>query len=931
MKKPVLLFIFISYAAIAFCDDGSYYLAGNSGAVIPVKNDAIAMEKEDIKINIGIQKWDRVSADYDCMFYFANTSNKTQTALIGFPHKLNAQVSWDYTDNGRMVTTPTDTPVCDFYFYVDGKKKPFSPMPVKGNPDLKDVPAYDVIYTTEVVFEPKEKKIIRNTFRMYYFLQGYPSPDPMHIPHGFNTITYILKTGLTWKGPIGVADIRVIFDTPKDFLSFRANPDDYRIEENPEQIHYHYINFSPKSDIAVTLDYKKMSLDYSIKQVRDYISRNDYLNAYYLLLKLDARTPHTEKNRDAKDAVRMLAYKVAEHFYRIDQDKTIQLYQSALHNCYSYNPRSILDFVYPNEETKKKYDFTSWEHEKDEQAPCYYIAYNLACVYSMTGEMYQAKLWYEIALLMNDKLKAMAENDKDLEYLIKGKTDHIIKKDDGMTLLMKALKTGNPNEKEITHLIETSIDINTKDKNGMTALMHAASQSYNLKFMRAVIAAGADVNAADNEGKTALMWACIGFSPKKEKPEVLITAGAHINVQDKKGKTPIIHLLSSRVNIDAIAYKETVKYMLACGANPELRDLRGFNAYDVAAQGGNDYVFVDNYMPSLKELTDARVRISSRDPDIKFSRITDLRLDGDRLFILYKWGWIVLDLSALPDVKLIADTFIGYEHPFDNFALKGDYLYAANKEKGRIYVYETTNLVKPVEVKSFPLSDKYQSMSSMIIKDNLLCVSIDEGYISNTREKMQRLICYELKDPANPVYSHSSEIPCCVLHSFKDFLVMNCENLYLVNVSRRQNSMLVDKVDSKGKYPIYDTLYTDGNTIIVSHSGSASIYSIDKNNALIKVAELSEALGSPRKDFYINGNVIVKNVAYLRGFRCFVDISDPNNPKYFTPEAKDPSLYLDNSIVSGNYVISVDSNSDIRIYDFHNPIEPVLLKQLSRQ
>jgi hypothetical protein len=56
----------------------------------------ITMEREEIKINLKEAEFGLHTINYDCTFYFKNTTSEQQKVLIGFPHKLNSHFSPEY-------------------------------------------------------------------------------------------------------------------------------------------------------------------------------------------------------------------------------------------------------------------------------------------------------------------------------------------------------------------------------------------------------------------------------------------------------------------------------------------------------------------------------------------------------------------------------------------------------------------------------------------------------------------------------------------------------------------------------------------------------------------------------------------------------------------------------------------------------------------
>jgi hypothetical protein len=64
-----------------------------------------------------------------------------------------------------------------------------------------------------------------------------------------------------------------------------------------------------------------------------------------------------------------------------------------------------------------KIDYTHFIKEQPDDAPSYFIAYNLACDYSKISEFEKAIYWLSIAVQINKNLKEQAKNDPDLNNL----------------------------------------------------------------------------------------------------------------------------------------------------------------------------------------------------------------------------------------------------------------------------------------------------------------------------------------------------------------------------------------------------------------------------------------------------------------------------------------------------------------------------------
>jgi ankyrin repeat protein len=115
------------------------------------------------------------------------------------------------------------------------------------------------------------------------------------------------------------------------------------------------------------------------------------------------------------------------------------------------------------------------------------------------------------------------------------------------------------------------------DEFGSSALMYAALYS-DARTMRMLLDRDADPNHSDNAGATALMWAI----PHEEKVRLLIARGAQVNVQSKlTGRTPLL-VAAGRPGAASV-----VRLLLANGADPDARDVRGDTILIRAAYSGD--------------------------------------------------------------------------------------------------------------------------------------------------------------------------------------------------------------------------------------------------------------------------------------------------------------------------------------------------------
>ncbi|MEM6573557.1 MAG: ankyrin repeat domain-containing protein [Pseudomonadota bacterium] len=127
-------------------------------------------------------------------------------------------------------------------------------------------------------------------------------------------------------------------------------------------------------------------------------------------------------------------------------------------------------------------------------------------------------------------------------------------------------------------LLRHKADVNHRGKLGRTALMGAALRG-NAQIADALLAAGADVNARDDFGNTALMEAA--RSGANGVLERLVFWNPETEHRDKPGRTALLVAVSS-TRADA----ETIRLLMAMGAEPDVSNREGRKAGDLAAAAG---------------------------------------------------------------------------------------------------------------------------------------------------------------------------------------------------------------------------------------------------------------------------------------------------------------------------------------------------------
>ena len=165
---------------------------------------------------------------------------------------------------------------------------------------------------------------------------------------------------------------------------------------------------------------------------------------------------------------------------------------------------------------------------------------------------------------------------------------------------------------KVTALIERGFDANWPAPDGQVALFQAMRDG-SLKVAQALLAApGLDVDRANIRGETPLMMAAI--KGRLEWVQQLVQMGAAVR---REGWTPLhyaasaadqeqhrvaLFLIERKAEVDALApnettplmlaagygSEETIRVLLANGADPTRRNARGLTAADFARYAGRD-------------------------------------------------------------------------------------------------------------------------------------------------------------------------------------------------------------------------------------------------------------------------------------------------------------------------------------------------------
>ena len=161
----------------------------------------------------------------------------------------------------------------------------------------------------------------------------------------------------------------------------------------------------------------------------------------------------------------------------------------------------------------------------------------------------------------------------------------------GETPLMGAVRKGHL--PIVQYMIGKGISPNTSGKLGGTPLMSAVDAEQN-KIAEYLITNGAKVNAQNESGLTPLHIATL--AGRSELAKLLVDKGANLNIQDKNGKTPLATAATNWMQTISFFTKERIdkrnedclqiaKYLVAKGANVNIKDNKGKTALDYAMEG----------------------------------------------------------------------------------------------------------------------------------------------------------------------------------------------------------------------------------------------------------------------------------------------------------------------------------------------------------
>lgn len=205
MKKALVFILTICMAAMLFpatasADDG--VLGGTGITVYPIQETQVEMEKEIIDILV---KDGRTYVS--CQFFFHNTGKKTKL-LVGFPcgypddpEAVQAQME-QWAEDPEYKKESVDDALYRFRTYIQGERATVKVKDgLKPGGNNSDSLYYPKWYAWNMTFAAGQRIKVTNSYWMKNSIGG---------ENGEGT-GYILRSGSTWKGPIGKVTVRMRF------------------------------------------------------------------------------------------------------------------------------------------------------------------------------------------------------------------------------------------------------------------------------------------------------------------------------------------------------------------------------------------------------------------------------------------------------------------------------------------------------------------------------------------------------------------------------------------------------------------------------------------------------------------------------------------------------------------------------------------------
>lgn len=224
----------IAAAHPSIADDAAMMTVAGGSVEPMASHPSVRMLSETVTVRLSDK-----AARVRCEFTFKNEGPK-QTVKMGFPEESVAS-----GDSGRGM-------LYGFKSWVDGK--PVECIYKKGKQPTDDRPAqrrYQAWFVKDVPFEAGQTRKVVDDYNsnLGYYANSMMSGDYEYVRY-FN---YVLRTGASWKGPIGRAVI--VVDTSKVTEEhYDLVPRMPGFRRSKDRISWTFSNFEPRGDISIRLE-----------------------------------------------------------------------------------------------------------------------------------------------------------------------------------------------------------------------------------------------------------------------------------------------------------------------------------------------------------------------------------------------------------------------------------------------------------------------------------------------------------------------------------------------------------------------------------------------------------------------------------------------------------------------------------------------------
>lgn len=184
--------LFLSFFCLC-ANDGYYTSSAQGGTLYPMQNQSVQMLEEEVVYN---QK----AGTFSTRFIFYNTSDQTEEVILGFP-VMPSEDEEAYYDEDAPEKTKAEIMTeieaeLQFKTWINGKEI------ARQLWQTDTVDNYEYAFYTPLTFKSGEKIEVLNKFKQGF---GYGGTN---LGENWTDISYILKTGASWKGNIQNATVR---------------------------------------------------------------------------------------------------------------------------------------------------------------------------------------------------------------------------------------------------------------------------------------------------------------------------------------------------------------------------------------------------------------------------------------------------------------------------------------------------------------------------------------------------------------------------------------------------------------------------------------------------------------------------------------------------------------------------------------------------